>query len=103
MSSKNDYTPAVYASMFTLQVTLKEGLASKLVHLRLLAICDNSILKAIGEHALCLKHLDISGSWNVDEAGIKNLLFRVCTNYNCFSRILNIIQYFDFRITCQWK
>jgi len=77
MSSKNDYTPAVYDSMFILQKSLQEGLASKLVFLKLIAICDNSILKTIGEHALCLKHLDISGSWNVDEVGIKHLLFNV--------------------------
>lgn len=77
MSSKNDYTPLVYSSMFTLQKTLHEGLASKLVFLKLIAICDNSILKTIGEHALTLKHLDVSGSWNVDEAGIKHLLFKV--------------------------
>lgn len=77
MSSKNDYTPAVYASMYTLRTSLHEGLASKLVSLKLGAICDNSILKTIGEHALCLKHLDVSGSWNVDEVGIKHLLFKV--------------------------
>lgn len=77
MSNKNDYTPAVYASMYTLQKSLHEGLASKLVFLKLFAICDNSILKTIGENALCLKHLDVSGSWNVDEAGIKYLLFKV--------------------------
>lgn len=77
MSSKNNYTPAVYASMYNLQKTFHEGLASKLVHLKLGAICDNAILKTIGEHALCLKHLDVSGSWNVDEAGIKHLLFKV--------------------------
>lgn len=82
MSSKNDYTPAVYASMFTLQKTLHEGLASKLVFLKLVAICDNSILKTIGRNALSLKHLDVSGSWNVDEAGIKHLLFKV--QINCF-------------------
>lgn len=77
MSSKNNYTPAVYTSMYNLQKTFHEGLASKLVHLKLGAICDNAILKTIGEHALCLKHLDVSGSWNVDEAGIKYLLFKV--------------------------
>ncbi|KAF0766196.1 Uncharacterized protein FWK35_00011484 [Aphis craccivora] len=76
MSSKNNYTPVVYASMYNLQKTFHEGLASKLVHLKLGAICDNAILKTIGEHALCLKHLDVSGSWNVDEAGIKQLLFK---------------------------
>lgn len=77
MASKNDYTAAVYSSMYTLQKSLHEGLASKLVFLKLVAICDNSILKTIGEHALCLKHLDLSGSWNVDEVGIKHLLFKV--------------------------
>lgn len=77
MSSKNDYTPVVYASMYSLQLTLYESLASKLVFLKLVAIGDNNILKTIGKHALCLKHLDVSGSWNVDEAGIKNLLFKV--------------------------
>lgn len=82
MSSKNDYTPAVYTSMYVLQKSLHEGLASKLVFLKLVAICDNTILKAIGDNALCLKHLDISGSWNVDELGIKYLLFRV---YKLFS------------------
>lgn len=80
MFSKNDYTPTVYSSMYTLQKSLQEGLASKLVFLRLIAICDNSILKTIGEHALCLKHLDVSGSWNVDETGIKHLLFKVSMN-----------------------
>lgn len=77
MSSKNDYTAAVYESMFTLQKSLHEGLASKLVFLKLVAICDNKILKTIGENALCLKHLDVSGSWNVDEDGIRYLLFKV--------------------------
>jgi len=77
MSSKNNYTPAVYTSMFILQRSLHEGLALRLVSLKLVAVCDNSILKTIGEHALCLKHLDISGSWNVDEGGIKHLLFKV--------------------------
>lgn len=77
MFSKNDYTPIVYSSMFTLQKSLQEGLASKLVFLRLIATCDNSILKTIGEHSLCLKHLDVSGSWNVDETGIKYLLLKV--------------------------
>lgn len=77
MSSKHDYTPSVYASMHTLQYSLNEGLASKLVSLRLAAICDNAILKVIGKHALCLKYLDVSGSWNIDEKGIKQLLFKV--------------------------
>lgn len=77
MSSKNDYTPSVYSSMHILQQSLNEGLASKLVFLKLAAICDNSILKTIGKHALCLKHLDVSGSWNIDEKGIKHLLFKV--------------------------
>lgn len=63
--------------MFTLQKTLNDGLASKLVFLKLVAICDNRILSTIGKNALCLKHLDISGSWNVDELGIKHLLFKV--------------------------
>ncbi|XP_050533973.1 uncharacterized protein LOC126901518 isoform X2 [Daktulosphaira vitifoliae] len=76
MSSKNDYTPIVYNSMFKLQNSLKDGLASKLVFLKLGAICDNAILQTIGENAICLKHLDISGSWNVDEIGIKHLLFK---------------------------
>lgn len=67
--------------MYNLQKTFHEGLASKLVHLKLGAICDNAILKTIGEHALCLKHLDVSGSWNVDEAGIKHLLFKVKMAY----------------------
>jgi len=76
MSSKNDYTPAVYSSMCILQKSLQDGLALKLVFLKLVAICDNSILKTIGKHALCLKYLDISGSWNVDDVGIKHLLFK---------------------------
>ncbi|XP_025418071.1 uncharacterized protein LOC112688877 isoform X2 [Sipha flava] len=76
MSNKNDYTPSVYSSMYILQKSLHEGLASKLVFLKLFAICDNSMLKIIGENALFLKHLDITGSWNVDEAGIKYLLFK---------------------------
>lgn len=77
MSSKNDYTPKVYSSMFLLQRSLNDGLASKLVSLKLVAICDNLILETIGEYALCLKHLDISGSWNVDEVGIRSLLIKV--------------------------
>ncbi|VVC38016.1 Hypothetical protein CINCED_3A006974 [Cinara cedri] len=87
MSSKNDYTTAVYASMYTLQLTLDEGLASKVVFLKLIAVCDNSILKAIGEHALCLKYLDLSGSWNVDEIGLQNLLFKndMCLDTNSTS------------------
>lgn len=65
--------------MYTLQLTLHESLASKLVFLKLIAICDNTMLKTIGKHALCLKYLDVSGSWNVDDMGIQNLLFKVLT------------------------
>jgi len=71
-------------SMITLQKSLRENLASTLVSLKLEAICDNSTLKMIGEHALCLKHLDISDSWNVDEEGIKHLLFKVQFIFNLF-------------------
>lgn len=77
MFSKNDYTPGVFTSMYILQMSLQEGLASRLVCLRLNALCDNSILKTIGKYASCLKYFDITGSWNVDEMGIKYLLFKV--------------------------
>lgn len=95
MSSKNDYTAAVYASMYTLQLTLDEGLASKVVFLKLIAVCDNSILKAIGEHALCLKYLDLSGSWNVDEIGLQNLLFKVCNYFTCYKYNANAIVFLE--------
>lgn len=45
------------------------------------------MLKTIGTHALCLKYLDVSGSWNVDDLGIQNLLFKVLTTtyYTCIT------------------
>lgn len=76
MFSKNDYTPGVFTSMYILQMSLQEGLASRLVCLRLNVICDNAILKTVGKYASCLKYFDLTGSWNVDEEGIKNLLFK---------------------------
>jgi len=82
MSNKIYCVSEVYESIIILQNSLREGLASRLVVLKLVAICDYSVLKTIGEYALCLKHLDISSSWNVNDMGIKYLLFKVQFIFN---------------------
>jgi len=74
--------PETSKSMITLQKSLCEGLASTLVSLVLVGICDTSILKVIGKHTLCLKHLDVSRSWDVNDIGIKHLLFKVQFIFN---------------------
>lgn len=57
-----------------------EGLATNLVHLQLTYQCNDSMLHAIGRHAVCLKTLDVSCSSNVTVSGIKKLLFKVRGN-----------------------
>lgn len=40
-------------------------------------VADNSVLKCLGQHCTQLVYLDIANSWNIDEDGIFNLLFKV--------------------------
>lgn len=50
---------------------LENGLASSLRRLVLPSICDNKLLKLLGQHAKVLRHLDVMYSWHVDDDGLK--------------------------------
>ncbi|XP_065348226.1 uncharacterized protein LOC135944920 [Cloeon dipterum] len=51
----------------------------KMTNLRVLilrSICDNEMLRLIGEHCPKLEHLDMTSSWLVDDRGIRHLLLK---------------------------
>lgn len=73
-------------SMNILSDHFDEGLAARLVELQLTHQCDDSMLKAIGQHAKFLKKLDVSFSFNVTIDGVKGFLFKVRT----YSLILSV-------------
>lgn len=56
--------------------SLNNGMARNLTTVVLPYVADNSVLKCLGQHCIHLVYLDISNSWNIDEDGIFNLLFK---------------------------
>lgn len=51
----------------------------RMTHLRVLilrSVCDNEMLRLVGEHCPNLEHLDMTSSWLVDDRGIRQLLLK---------------------------
>ncbi|KAI5719092.1 hypothetical protein M8J76_004926 [Diaphorina citri] len=61
---------------YYLCLSLNNGMARNLTTVVLPYVADNSVLKCLGQHCTQLVYLDIANSWNIDEDGIFNLLFK---------------------------
>ncbi|GLG93443.1 Uncharacterized protein GBIM_00853 [Gryllus bimaculatus] len=73
---KVNHLEAVSAANVTFHRVLLNGLASSLQKLVLRSVCDNEILRLLGQHSNHLKYLDVRSSWLVDDGGLKQLCFK---------------------------
>uniref|UniRef100_A0A8D8UQC1 Uncharacterized protein n=1 Tax=Cacopsylla melanoneura TaxID=428564 RepID=A0A8D8UQC1_9HEMI len=69
-------TPKLKEGNYYLCQSLNNGMARNLHTVILPFVADNCVLQCLGQHCTQLVYLDISNSWNIDEDGILNFLFK---------------------------